>query len=33
MNHNDKEIDIEPGVMVLGIAYVSSIFCMIAWLV
>ena len=32
MNNNEILIDLEPGVMILGLVYASSLLAMIGWL-
>jgi len=32
MNNNETLIDLEPGVMFLGLVYASSLLAMIGWL-
>jgi hypothetical protein len=32
MNNNETLIDLEPGVMILGLVYASSLLAMISWL-
>jgi hypothetical protein len=32
MNNNETLIDLEPGVLILGLVYASSLLAMIGWL-